>query len=116
MSCAYNCIFVVNILQFVLSKLIMYLNFLKRKESLLGEKLRCCVCPPSIAVVFDHLYSNKRSNKMPLLPPHYFNSFTFQSVEVFLRKLHCISCSANYEINFYVIEINVLYYQLDGSI
>lgn len=41
MTCALNCLFVVNILQFVLSKLIPYLNFMKQKESLLGEKLRC---------------------------------------------------------------------------
>lgn len=29
MSCAHNCIFVVYILQFILSKLILYLNFVK---------------------------------------------------------------------------------------
>lgn len=90
MSRAFNCIFVVNVLQFILSELILCLNFVKQKESLLGEKSRCWVCPPSIAFFFYYLYNNKGSNKMLLLPPHYFNSFVFQSVVIFLRKLHYI--------------------------
>lgn len=56
MSCAHNCIFVVNILQYILSKLILYLNFVKLeilwKGIFAGGEVEVLCVPPKYCNFF----------------------------------------------------------------